>query len=79
MAARRVRRLHYGIHHAIADGTLVAVNSTMNGRHVAPWAVYTDDGAIDTVFPPTHQTFAMTQSHWVPHRRRPDHRALGQP
>jgi len=56
--------LHYDIHHAIADGTLVAVNSTMNGRHVAPWAVYTDDGAIDTVFPPTHNTFAMTQSHW---------------
>src|SRR4029453_15597400 len=25
--------LHYDIHHAIADGDLVAVNSTMNGRH----------------------------------------------
>jgi len=56
--------LRYDIHHAIADGTLVAVNSTMNGRHIAPWAVYTDGGAIDTVFPPTHKTFAMTQSHW---------------
>jgi predicted ester cyclase len=56
--------LHYDIHHAIADGTLVAVNSTMNGRHVAPWAVYTDGGAVDTVFPPTNQTFATTQSHW---------------
>ena len=22
----------------------------MNGRHIAPWAVYTDGGAIDTVF-----------------------------
>jgi predicted ester cyclase len=56
--------LHFDIHHAIADGTLVAVNCTMNGRHVAPWAVYTDDGAIDAVFPPTGKTFAMTQSHW---------------
>jgi len=56
--------LHYDIHHAIADGTLVAVNSTMNGRHVASWAVYTDDGEVDTVFPPTNKTFAMTQSHW---------------
>ena len=56
--------LHYDIHHAIADGTLVAVNSTMTGRHVAPWAVYTEDGAVDTVFPPTGKTFAMTQSHW---------------
>jgi predicted ester cyclase len=30
--------LRYDIHHAVADGNLVAVNSTMNGRHVAPWA-----------------------------------------
>ena len=56
--------LHYDIHHALADGTLVAVNSTMHGRHVAPWAVYTGDGAVDTVFPPTGKTFAATQSHW---------------
>jgi predicted ester cyclase len=56
--------LHYDIHHSIAAGDLVAVNSTMRGRHVAPWAVYTDDGAVDTVFPPTDKTFAMAQSHW---------------
>jgi predicted ester cyclase len=55
--------LHYEIHHALADGNLVAVNSTMNGRHAAPWAVYTD-GEVDTVFPPTNKTFAITQSHW---------------
>jgi predicted ester cyclase len=56
--------LHYDVHHCVTDGDLVAVNSTMNGHHVAPWAVYTDDGAVDTVFPPTGRTFAMTQSHW---------------
>src|SRR5664279_5698092 len=56
--------LHYDVHHGIADDNLVAVNSTMHGRHVAPWAVYTDDGAVDTVFPPTNKTFATTQSHW---------------
>jgi predicted ester cyclase len=56
--------LHYDIHHAIAQGDLVVVNSTMNGRHVAPWAVYDADGEIDAVFPPTGKTFAMTQSHW---------------
>lgn len=55
--------LHHDIHHAIADGNLVAVNSTMNGRHTAPWAVYTADGAVDTVFPPTNKTFAATHSH----------------
>ena len=36
----------------------------MNGRHVAPWAGYTTDGALDTVFPPTNRVFAMTPSHW---------------
>ncbi len=56
--------LHYDIHHAIADGDLVAVNSTMNGRHAAPWAVYTAEGTVDSVFPPTGKTFAMSQSHW---------------
>src|SRR5215468_3359050 len=39
--------LHYDIHHAVAEGNLVAVNSTMNGRHTAPFATYTDDGAVD--------------------------------
>ena len=56
--------LHYDIHHTLTNGNLVAVNSTMNGRHVAPWAVYTGDGAVDTVFPPTNKTFAAAQSHW---------------
>lgn len=56
--------LHYEIHHALADGDLVAVNSTMNGRHAAPIVFHTDDGAVDSVFPPTGRTFAVTQSHW---------------
>ena len=42
--------LRYDIHHAVADANLVALNSTMYGRHVAPFAGYTDDGSIDTVF-----------------------------
>lgn len=56
--------LRYDIHHVIADGELVAVNSTMHGRHVAPFVVYTADGEVDTAFPPTGKTFAVTQSHW---------------
>jgi predicted ester cyclase len=56
--------LHYDIHHAITDADLVAVNSTMNGRHVTAWVGYTDDGRVDAVFPPTGKTFAMSQSHW---------------
>jgi len=56
--------LHYDIHQVIANGDLVAVNSTMNGHYVAPFVVYTDDRQVDTAFPPTNKTFAMTQSHW---------------
>jgi predicted ester cyclase len=56
--------LSYEIHHVIADGNFVAVNSTMSGRHVAPFVTYTAAGAVDTVFPPTGKTFASTQSHW---------------
>jgi predicted ester cyclase len=65
--------LHYDIHHAIADGGLVAVNSTMNGRHVAPIVLYTPDGDIDVAFPPTGRTFAVTQSHWF---RVEDHKVI---
>ena len=36
----------------------------MNGRHIAPFVVYTEAGTVDTVFPPTGKTFAITQSHW---------------
>jgi predicted ester cyclase len=56
--------LHYDIHHAIATGDLVAVNSSMCGTHTAAWVVYADDGSIDTVFPPTQKPFVMAQSHW---------------
>ena len=56
--------LHYDIHHVLADGELVAVNSTMSGRHVAPFVTYTEDGKVGTAFPPTGRTFASTQSHW---------------
>src|ERR671933_2326891 len=38
--------LHYDIQHAVADGDLVVVNSTMKGRHDAAWAVYTDDARV---------------------------------
>lgn len=56
--------LRYDVHHAVAEGDLVAVDSTMNGRHTGPFASYTAEGSLDTVFPPTGKTFAMSQSHW---------------
>ena len=47
--------LHYEIHHALTDGDLVAVNSTMTGRHVAQFVLYRDDGEVDNAFPPHRQ------------------------
>lgn len=56
--------LHYDIHHAIGHDDLVVVHSTMIGRHTQPFATYDPAGDVDTVFPPTHRSFAMSQSHW---------------
>jgi predicted ester cyclase len=56
--------LRYEIHHALTDGDLVAVNSTLNGRHVAQFVLYRDDGEVDSAFPPTGKSFAMAQTHW---------------
>ena len=36
----------------------------MNGRHVAQFVLYRDDGEVDTAFPPTGKSFAMAQTHW---------------
>lgn len=56
--------LSYEIHHAVTEGELVTVNSTMSGRHTAAIVFYNQDGTVDTAFPPTGKTFAITQSHW---------------
>jgi predicted ester cyclase len=56
--------LRYEIQHTVREGDLVAVNSTMRGRHVATFVTYTADGDVDAAFPPTGRTFASTQSHW---------------
>jgi predicted ester cyclase len=57
--------LSYQVHEVVAEGNLVAVRTTMSGRHVAPFVVHAEDGSVDTVFPPTGRTFAVTQSHWL--------------
>jgi hypothetical protein len=70
--------LHYEVHHTLGEGDLLAVNATMCGTHTAPWVVYTRDGHVDTVFPPTGKSFRATASHWF--RLQNAHRgALGEP
>jgi predicted ester cyclase len=56
--------LRYDIRPVVTDGNLVVVDSVMNRRHVAPFVAYDENGSVDTAFPPTGKTFAMTQSHW---------------
>ncbi|GAB4587201.1 ester cyclase [Nocardia sp. IFM 10818] len=57
--------LHHTIEAAVVDGDLVALHTTMHGRHVGPFVVYSENGQVDQVFPPTGKTFAVTQSHWL--------------
>ncbi|WP_067574124.1 ester cyclase [Nocardia acidivorans] len=57
--------LRHTIEAAIVNDDLVALRTTMSGRHVGPFVVYDEDGQVDQVFPPTGRTFAVTQSHWV--------------
>jgi hypothetical protein len=68
--------LHYEIHHALTDGDLVAVNSTMNGRHVAQFVLYRDDGEVDTAFP-HRQELRNGADTLVSNTGRQGHRALG--
>jgi predicted ester cyclase len=56
--------LRWEIHEVAAESGLVAVHSTWSGRHIRPFVVYDDAGAVAQAMPPTHKTFAATQSHW---------------
>lgn len=57
--------LCHTVESAVVEGDLVALHTTMHGRHVGPFVVYGEDGQVEQVFPPTGMTFAVTQSHWL--------------
>jgi predicted ester cyclase len=48
----------------VQEGDLIAMHTTMSGRHTGPFVTYTTDLAIDTVMPPTGKRFTVTQTHW---------------
>lgn len=62
---RAFNPLHHEIHHVLVQGDLVCADTTMTGRNVGPFVVYTPDGKVDQAFPPTGKTFAVKQSHWL--------------
>ena len=53
------------IQELVAEDDLIAFHCTMSGRHVRPFATYAADGSVDEVFPPTGNSFEVTQSHWL--------------
>lgn len=57
--------LAHRVDHVVTDGDLVVIDTTMSGRHVGPFAVYTPDGGVDQVWAPTGRTFAVKQTHWL--------------
>jgi predicted ester cyclase len=59
--------LRWDVHEIAADGDLVAVRSTMSGRHTGPFVRYDGAGAVSQVMPPTGRAFSATQTHWFRH------------
>jgi predicted ester cyclase len=57
--------LHHTVNDAVTEDDLVVLHTTMSGRHVAPFVVYDAAGEVETVFPPTGKSFAVTQTHWL--------------
>jgi predicted ester cyclase len=56
--------LQFDIHDVVTDSDLIAVHSTMSGRQVGSFVAYDEHGEVAQAFPPTGQTFAITQTHW---------------
>lgn len=56
--------LQFAVHYATVGEGVVALDTTMSGRHSGPFVSYTDAAKVDRVFPPTGKTFAVKQSHW---------------
>lgn len=56
--------LRWDIHQVVAEDDIVVLHTTMSGRHVRTFVNYDADSRPAQAFPPTHQRFATTQTHW---------------
>jgi predicted ester cyclase len=56
--------LTHDVEHVVVDGDLVAVDTTMRGRHTGPFVLYDAAGRVDVAQAPTGRSFAARQTHW---------------
>jgi predicted ester cyclase len=57
--------LRWEVLEVIAERDLVAVHVTMSGRHTGDFVTYGEEGGVAEAFPPTGESFAVTQTHWM--------------
>ncbi|MFC0529893.1 ester cyclase [Phytohabitans kaempferiae] len=56
--------LRWQVRAAAVDGDLVALHTTMSGRHAGTFVAYDEHARVADAFPATGAAFAVTQSHW---------------
>lgn len=57
--------MRHEVHHVVAQGDLVVVDTTMHGRHVGDFVLHDAAGRVERVWAPTGRSFAARQSHWL--------------
>jgi predicted ester cyclase len=56
--------INWEVENVIADGDLVAVQTTMRGTQSGPHTIHAPDGSVAAVMPNLGRTFAARQTHW---------------
>ncbi len=69
--------LSFTVNHVAAQEDLVAVHTTMSGRHTGDFVVWTPEGSVERAWAPTDRTFAVPPDPLAAGRRRSGGRALG--
>ncbi len=71
--------LAHRVEHVVVEDDLVVVDTVMTGRHVGPFVTYDAEGRVDTVWAPTHKTFAVRPEPLAARGGRPASPSTGPP